>query len=45
MSEILKSRGIICFFIFIILIGLISSNNLNSMKSDDEINNIIVMNK
>lgn len=44
MSEILKSKGIICFFVFIILMGLLSSNSLNSMKEEDVLNNVIIMN-
>lgn len=45
MVEILKSKGIICFFIFIIAIGMLSSNSLDSMSSDNTINNVIVMNE
>lgn len=45
MVEILKSKGIICFFIFVIVIGVLSSNSLNSMTSDNSIDNVIVMNE
>ena len=34
MVEILKSRGIICFFIFIIVIGMLSSSSLSSMRNN-----------
>ena len=44
MSEVLKSKGIICFFVFIIFIGIVSSNSLNSMKNQTT-TNIIVMSK
>ncbi len=45
MIEILKSKGIICFFIFIIAIGVLSSNSFNSMASDNNIDNVIAMNE
>lgn len=45
MLEMLKSKGIICFFIFVIAIGLLSSNSLNSMTNDDNKDNIIIMNE
>ncbi len=45
MSEVLKSKGIICFFVFIIFIGIVSSNSLNSMKNDSSLNNVVVLNK
>lgn len=45
MIEILKSKGIICFFIFIIAIGVLSSNSLSSMANDNNIDNVIVMNE
>ncbi len=43
MMEILKSKGIICFFLFIIVMGVLSSNSLNSMESDNDIDNILIM--
>lgn len=33
MKEILKSKGILAFFIFIIAIGFISSNSINNQKN------------
>ena len=45
MSEILKSKGIICFFVFVIIMGVLSSNTLNSMKNYSDIDNIIIMEK
>lgn len=45
MVEILKSKGIICFFLFIIAIGMLTSNSLNSMSSDNTIDNVILMNE
>lgn len=44
MSEVLKSKGIICFFIFIIFIGIVSSNSLNSMKNQPT-TNVLVMSR
>lgn len=35
MLEMLKSKGIICFFIFIIAMGIISSNSLSSMQNNN----------
>lgn len=32
MKEIINSKGIISFFIFIIAIGFISSNDMNNME-------------
>lgn len=33
MKEILKSKGIIAFFIFVIAMAVISSNSLNAQKN------------
>lgn len=43
MMDILKSKGIICFFLFIIVMGVLSSNSLNSMESDSDMDNILIM--
>ena len=44
MNEILKSKGIISFFVFVVIMGLVSANNINSMKNSENIDNIVVMN-
>ncbi len=38
MKQILKSKGIIAFFIFIIAIGFISSVSINNQKNVSEAN-------
>ena len=44
MREIIMSKGIICFFVFIIAIGFISTNSINSMNNNDN-KNIVVINE
>ncbi len=43
MMDILRSKGIICFFIFIIVMGVISSNSLNYVEGNNNIDNIVIM--
>ncbi len=43
MMDILRSKGIICFFLFIVVMGIISSNSLNSMNDNNMNDGIIVM--
>lgn len=43
MMDILRSKGIICFFLFIIVMGVLSSNSLNSMNDNKMNDNIVVM--
>lgn len=45
MIEVLKSKGIICFLAFVVLIGFISANTLNSMNDGVNTNNILFMNE
>lgn len=47
MKQILKSKGILAFFIFIIAIGFISSNSINNQKnvSAENTNNKIITSK
>lgn len=47
MKEILKSKGILAFFIFIVLMGIISSNSINEQKnvSAEDTNNKIISQK
>ena len=43
MSEILKSKGIFVFFIFVIIMGVLTTNNINSMKDSDTKNNMVIL--
>ncbi|MCI8777565.1 MAG: hypothetical protein HFI86_03725 [Bacilli bacterium] len=43
MIDILKSKGIICFFLFIIVMGVLSSNSLNYMNDNRTNDSIVVM--
>lgn len=43
MVDILKSKGIICFFLFIIVMGVLSSNSLNYMNDNKTNDSIVVM--
>ena len=43
MSEILKSKGMIVFFLFVIVMGILTTSSFNSMKNDDIRNNEVVL--
>ena len=46
MKEIIRSKGIISFFVFIVGISIVSTNSINSMENDYNVeNNVVVMNE
>ncbi len=46
MKEIIKSKGIIMFFVFILGISIISTNAINSMEENTEVKtNVLVINE
>lgn len=46
MKEIIKSKGIISFLIFITGIAFVSTNSMNSMEDSNDISaNLVVMNE